>query len=99
MRRAVSRNDSFHASVSFKILPKTECSAFVVDALRDWLSFKHSSKSNYTKAEYYKCVKACVATFDLEELLTQETFMKRYSEFDDSWKISTIFTDLSNNYF
>merc|ERR1711976_644508 len=51
LRRAVSRNDSFHASVSFKILPKTECNAFVVDALRDWLSFKHSSKSNYTKAE------------------------------------------------
>ena len=79
LRRSLSRSDDFHKSVSFVILSKTQNSAFVVDALRDWLQWKKSNNNNFLKAEYYKCVKSCVETFDLEELLGQEEFMKRYT--------------------
>jgi len=83
LRRSLSRCDEFHKSVSFVILKKTENSAFVVDGLRDWLQWKQNSadfnESKFVKAEYYKCVKECVDTFDLDDLLTQEELMKRYT--------------------
>lgn len=83
LRRSLSRCDDFHKSVSFVILKKTENSAFVVDGLRDWLQWKQNStdkdESKFVKAEYYKCVKECVDTFDLDDLLGQEELMKRYT--------------------